>query len=85
MLRGLMALAVAFYHFTIWYPVFTPGRFMAYTAAKAGHYGVEGFFIISGFCFFHIYRPGQLPGRRAGAIPPQAVPAHRAAVLPGRG
>jgi peptidoglycan/LPS O-acetylase OafA/YrhL len=58
-----MALAVAFYHFTIWYPVFQPGRFMAYTAAKAGHYGVEGFFIISGFCFFHIYGPGSFGGR----------------------
>ena len=63
MLRGLMALAVAFYHFTIWYPVFQPGRFMAYTAAKAGHYGVEGFFIISGFCFFHIYRAGHFDAR----------------------
>jgi len=62
-LRGLMALAVAFYHFTIWYPVFQPGRFMAYTAAKVGHYGVEGFFIISGFCFFHIYGPGSFRGR----------------------
>jgi peptidoglycan/LPS O-acetylase OafA/YrhL len=58
-----MALAVAFYHFTIWYPVFQPGRFMAYTAAKAGHYGVEGFFIISGFCFFHIYRAESFRGR----------------------
>ena len=66
MLRGLMALAVAFYHFTIWYPVFQPGRFMAYTAAKAGHYGVEGFFIISGFCFFHIYGPGSFSGRGLG-------------------
>ena len=62
-LRGLMALAVAFYHFTIWYPVFQPGQFMAYTAAKVGHYGVEGFFIISGFCFFHIYPPGSFRGR----------------------
>ena len=66
MLRGLMALAVAFYHFTIWYPVFQPGRFMAYTAAKAGHYGVEGFFIISGFCFFHIYRAESFRGNGLG-------------------
>jgi len=61
-LRGLMALAVAFYHFTIWYPVFQPGRFMAYTSAKAGNYAVEGFFIISGFCFFYLYGPGSFRG-----------------------
>lgn len=63
MLRGLMALSVAFYHFAMWYPVFTPGRFMAYTSAKAGNYGVEGFFIISGFCFFHIYDAASFRGR----------------------
>jgi len=60
--RGLMAFAVAFYHFTIFYPVFTPGRFVAYTAAKVGNYGVEGFFIISGFCFFHLYGPDSFRG-----------------------
>jgi peptidoglycan/LPS O-acetylase OafA/YrhL len=58
-----MALAVAFYHFPVWYPVFEPGRFMAYTAAKAGNYAVEGFFIISGFCFFHLYRAESFRGR----------------------
>ena len=63
-LRGLMALAVAVYHFTIWYPVFQPARFFATTAAKVGHYGVEGFFIISGFCFFHLYWDN--PPRGAG-------------------
>jgi peptidoglycan/LPS O-acetylase OafA/YrhL len=57
-----MALSVAFYHFTTFIPVFQPGRFMAYTAAKAGHYGVEGFFIISGFCFFYLYTPGSFRG-----------------------
>ena len=62
LLRGLMALGVAFYHFTIWYPAFQPGRFVAATAAKVGHYGVEGFFIISGFCFFHGYGPGDFRG-----------------------
>jgi len=61
-LRGLMALGVAFYHFTIWYPAFQPGRFVAATAAKVGHYGVEGFFIISGFCFFHLYRAESFRG-----------------------
>ena len=62
-LRGLMALAVAFYHFTTVIPVFQPGRFMAYTSAKAGNYGVQGFFIISGFCFFYLYTGDSFRGR----------------------
>jgi len=63
LLRGLMALAVAFYHFTVFIPVFQTGRFMAYTAAKAGNYGVQGFFIISGFCFFYLYTGESFRGR----------------------
>ena len=63
LLRGLMALAVAFYHFTVFIPVFQTGRFMAYTAAKAGNYGVQGFFIISGFCFFYLYTGDSFRGR----------------------
>jgi peptidoglycan/LPS O-acetylase OafA/YrhL len=55
MLRGLMALAVAVYHMNMWHPIVVPGRFLAYTLAKAGNYAVEGFFIISGFCFFYLY------------------------------
>lgn len=57
-----MALAVAFYHFTVFLPVFQVGCFTAYTAAKAGTYGVEGFFIISGFCFFYLYTPESFRG-----------------------
>ena len=62
-LRGLLALAVACYHFTVWYPVFRPAGFLATAAAKAGNYGVEGFFIISGFCFFFIYGQDSFRGR----------------------
>ncbi|BDU71817.1 acyltransferase [Mesoterricola silvestris] len=50
-----MAFAVAIYHFANWYPVFPAGQFAAYTTKKVGAYGVEGFFIISGFCFFYLY------------------------------
>lgn len=50
-----MAFAVAVYHFANWYPVFPAGQFAAYTTKKIGAYGVEGFFIISGFCFFYLY------------------------------
>ena len=53
--RGLMAFSVAVYHFANWYPVFPPGQFAAYTIKKVGAYGVEGFVIISGFCFFYLY------------------------------
>ena len=31
--------------------------------AKLGIYGVQGFFVISGFCFFHLY--GETCFRRA--------------------
>ncbi len=58
--RGLMAFAVAIYHFANWYPVFSAGQFAAYTTKKIGAYGVEGFFIISGFCFFYLYGAGTL-------------------------
>ncbi len=50
-----MALAVAVYHFANWYPIFTQGQLAADTAKKIGVYGVEGFFIVSGFCFFYLY------------------------------
>lgn len=53
--RGFMALAVALYHFGYWFPVLEQGRFAADTAKKIGVYGVEGFFVVSGFCFFHLY------------------------------
>ncbi|WP_306601871.1 acyltransferase [Geothrix sp. 21YS21S-2] len=61
--RGLMAFAVAIYHFANWYPVFPAGQFAAYTTKKVGAYGVEGFFIISGFCFFYLYGAEVLTGR----------------------
>ncbi len=55
-LRGFMALAVAFYHLSIWNQLFDSGTALNRLVALLGNYGVEGFFIISGFCFFHIYR-----------------------------
>jgi peptidoglycan/LPS O-acetylase OafA/YrhL len=58
-----MALSVAVYHFTTWWPVLAPGGVAAGAAAKAGHYAVEGFFIISGFCFFHLYGAESFRGR----------------------
>jgi peptidoglycan/LPS O-acetylase OafA/YrhL len=62
-LRGLMALSVAVYHMSVWTPVFTPGKAASNAVALLGVYSVEGFFIISGFCFFHLYRGQELLGR----------------------
>lgn len=48
-LRGLLVLAVALYHLTVWsglHPSGTPAN-MAF--AKAGNYGVSAFFVLSGF------------------------------------
>jgi len=58
-----MAFAVVVYHFAYWYQVFPAGRFAAYTIKKVGVYGVEGFFIISGFCFFYLYGAEVLSAR----------------------
>ncbi|BDU75953.1 acyltransferase [Mesoterricola sediminis] len=60
-----MAFAVALYHFGYWFPILRQGEFAADTAKKIGVYGVEGFFVVSGFCFFHLYGAGLLTGRGA--------------------
>jgi exopolysaccharide production protein ExoZ len=65
MLRGFMAFAVALYHLDFLFHPFQQGRFPAYTVKKIGVYGVEGFFIISGFCFFHLYGEQLLRSGRA--------------------
>jgi len=54
-LRGLMALAVAVYHISIWTDFFPAGTRTNNLVAILGNYGVEGFFIVSGFCFFFLY------------------------------
>lgn len=52
-LRGLMALAVAVYHLGVWTRAFSGGARSA--VVILGAYSVEGFFLISGFCFFHLH------------------------------
>ncbi len=54
-LRGLLALSVAVYHFSGWSHLFGKGTPASSAVAVLGIYSVEGFFIISGFCFFHLY------------------------------
>lgn len=50
-----MALAVVVYHTSLWTELFTPAGSATTMLAKLGIYGVQGFFVISGFCFFHLY------------------------------
>ena len=50
-----MALAVVVYHTSLWYSLFQPAGGTTTMLAKLGIYGVQGFFVISGFCFFHLY------------------------------
>lgn len=52
-LRGLMALCVAVYHLGVWTRAFDGGARSA--VVVLGVYGVEAFFLISGFCFAHLY------------------------------
>jgi len=53
MLRGLMALCVAIYHLAVWTRAVGGGA--RSLVVVLGVYSVEGFFLISGFCFFHLY------------------------------
>lgn len=53
-LRGLMALCVAVYHLGVWTRAFENEAARS-AVVVLGVYSVEGFFLISGFCFFHLY------------------------------
>ena len=68
-LRGLMALAVVIYHIGAWTRVFSGA--LRDAVIVLGVYSVEGFFVISGFCFFHLYGGrglvGTAPALRGGA------------------
>jgi peptidoglycan/LPS O-acetylase OafA/YrhL len=54
-LRGLLALSVAVYHLSVWSQLSEAGTRANNLIAIFGNYGVEGFFVVSGFCFFHLY------------------------------
>lgn len=58
-----MALCVAAYHFSSLSHAFGSGSPIASAIALLGIYSVQGFFIVSGLCFFHSYRD-QLFGPR---------------------
>jgi peptidoglycan/LPS O-acetylase OafA/YrhL len=59
-LRGVMALSVAIYHLSVWTLALSgPLRTVA---TLAGIYSVQGFFIVSGLCFFRQYDAAALSG-----------------------
>jgi exopolysaccharide production protein ExoZ len=60
-LRGLMAWAVALYHFGLLAHAFEPGSTLSSAITVLGLHSVEAFFIISGFCLFYLH--GQLRPR----------------------
>ncbi len=62
-LRGLMALCVALYHFAVWTHALRDAPRLSNLVAILGVYSVEGFFIISGFCFVHVYERMELSSR----------------------
>ncbi len=57
-----MALAVVVYHTSLWTELFAPAGNTTTMLAKLGIYGVQGFFVISGFCFFHLYGETRFDG-----------------------
>ncbi len=65
-LRGLMALAVVVYHLSAWTRVFGSATRASSAVAALGVYSVEGFFVISGFCFFQLYGSIRFDARDLG-------------------
>lgn len=63
-LRGLMAWAVAVYHFGLLSHAFRPGSTFQSVVVVLGLHAVEAFFIVSGFCLFHLHGEMQ-PSSRA--------------------
>ena len=61
-LRGLMALAVVVYHTSLWTGLFAPAGNTTTMLAKLGIYGVQGFFVISGFVMVLTTRNHRSPG-----------------------
>jgi peptidoglycan/LPS O-acetylase OafA/YrhL len=54
-LRGLMAWAVALYHFGLLTHAFRAGTTLSSVVTVLGLHSVEAFFMVSGFCLFHLH------------------------------
>ena len=65
-LRGVLALSVALYHLGVW--THAVAGVARSAVVIAGVYAPEGFFVISGFCFFHLYRDAGFDSRALRAF-----------------
>lgn len=80
-LRGLAALAVCLFHYTYTFPRIVGRPFDVGFVASAGHYGVDLFFIISGFVIFMTLENSPRAYDFVGARVARIYPAYLAALL----
>jgi peptidoglycan/LPS O-acetylase OafA/YrhL len=80
-LRGVAALAVCLFHYTYSFPRITGRPFDVGFVASAGHYGVDLFFILSGFVIFMTLENSQRAYDFIGARVARIYPAYLASLL----
>jgi len=80
-LRGLAALAVCLFHYTYSFPRVTGRAFDVGFVVSAGHYGVDLFFIISGFVIFMTLENSRRAYDFVGARVARVYPAYVASLL----
>lgn len=80
-LRGLAALAVCLFHYTYSFPRVTGRAFDVGFVVSAGHYGVDLFFIISGFVIFMTLENSRRAYDFVGARVARIYPAYLASLL----
>ncbi|MDE2228819.1 MAG: acyltransferase [Alphaproteobacteria bacterium] len=80
-LRGVAASAVVFFHYTYSFPRVTGRAFDVGFVASAGHYGVDLFFIISGFVIFMTLEKSRRAYDFVGARVARIYPAYLASLL----
>jgi len=80
-LRGLAALAVVLYHYTTGFPKETGSPFALPFGVPDGHYGVDLFFIVSGYVIFMTLERTARPYEFVGSRVARLWPAYLACML----
>lgn len=65
-LRGVLAVAVAAYHLSVWFGLTPAGSLGNMAFAKAGNYGVSAFFVLTGFLLARTAPWSAIAGQGAG-------------------